>query len=58
MWVVKSSLPCWIKRRFVQDCEVLGEWAMTDKEIKRAKRNAQRNLVGFTLVPVWKQELA
>ena len=54
----KRDLPAWIKKRYIADCEVLGEWSMSDKDIKKAKQKAQRDLIGFMLVPVFRQELA
>ncbi|OQA95289.1 MAG: hypothetical protein BWY23_02470 [Spirochaetes bacterium ADurb.Bin218] len=57
MLVSKNSLPSWVKRKFIEDIEIIGEWNMKDEQIKKAKRKAQRDLVGFILIPVWRQEI-
>lgn len=57
MWIRKCDLPNWIKKEFIASIEVLGEWNMSKEEVKKAKQKAQRDLIGFTLVPVWREDL-
>ena len=57
MWVTKNNLPSWIKREFIKNIEIIGGWSMTDEQIKKAKIKAQRDLIGFRLVAIWRQEI-